>query len=232
MAIALVANTASQTNSSGTTTGSIDTTGANLLVLVLATYHPQTEAAVSDSKGNTWTGLTAKNDGTDRSRIFYVANPTVGTGHTFTCSQAGSYSAVAVSAWSGAATSSPFDVENGNSSGVTVTSLSTGSVTPSEDGELLVCGGSWGSVGSMGNVTIDNGFSVLNQLNNVFATSLGIAHGYLIQSSAAAVNPTISWVNSSIAAVTIATFKAALATKSLPPYQHSTRILQRKRMAL
>jgi len=210
MAIALVANTAAQGTTSGATTSGIDTTGANLLVVVLATYQATTEAAISDSKSNTWTGLTASHDGSvSRTRIFYCLNATVGASHTFTCSQASSFSSLAVSAWSGVITSSAFDVGNGANSFTAVTSIATNSVTPSENGSLLITGGCWASVGAPDSSSINNSFSVLNALGNVSGQSFGVLHGYRIQTTAAAVNPTISWTTLSGVSVSIATFKPA-----------------------
>ena len=60
MAIALVANTFKQSVLGATvTTDAIDTTGANLLIVLVDDF--QTDASVlTDSKGNTWTPLTAQ----------------------------------------------------------------------------------------------------------------------------------------------------------------------------
>ena len=65
------------------TTSAIDTTGATLLVALIVT--DTGGGTMSDSKGNTWTALTAHSGGTTvTGQLFYVSNPTVGSGHTFT----------------------------------------------------------------------------------------------------------------------------------------------------
>jgi hypothetical protein len=52
-------------------------------------------------------------------RLYYAANPTVGSGHTFSYTGASNFSSIFVAAFSGVATSSPFDKENGATSSAT-----------------------------------------------------------------------------------------------------------------
>src|SRR5688572_5662429 len=88
MAISILHAIGSAADSSdNATTTAVDTTGATLLVLACTWFNGTTvNPTVSDSKGNTWTGLTQQNNETATSiRIWYVnsATPTVGSGHTF-----------------------------------------------------------------------------------------------------------------------------------------------------
>src|SRR4051812_10619033 len=87
MAIGLVAHATAQYSSasSGCTSGAIDTSGANFLVASVSFLVGGTPV-LSDSKGNTWTARTTVNGGTSAIKEFYVTNPTVGSGHTFTIS--------------------------------------------------------------------------------------------------------------------------------------------------
>lgn len=120
------------------TTGSLDTTGATLLVAVVT--YTGTVTGMSDSKGNTWTGLTAYANSGVTSRIYYVNSntPTVGTGHTFTYTASGGANVINVMAFSGTA-ANPFDVENGNNSASAAT-IQPGSVTPSKDDNIVITG--------------------------------------------------------------------------------------------
>jgi hypothetical protein len=120
-------------NGSGTTTTpAIDTTGATLLV---ATCFTSVSGAptVSDNKGNTWHVLTQYGTGGSTGFVTTAysygtgSGPTVGTGHTFTCSNS---IQIFSSAWTGTVTASdPLD----GSTGAVVTSGTTGtpgSITP------------------------------------------------------------------------------------------------------
>lgn len=201
MAFSLVAHTKGAQGSS-TTTPAIDTTGANLIVVSIGTFGG---FALSDSKSNTWTQLTTRTGGSFATKIYYCLTPTVGSGHTFTLSSG--FPTVCVTAWSGAATSSVFDVENGAGS-TAVTSIVTGSVTPANANSLVIA-----SIGaadsSTGPVAISGGFTISDQgFGNTGVTESG-AQAYLIQTSAAAANPTWSGFSSSDAGAAIAVFKAA-----------------------
>lgn len=189
---------------SAPTTSAIDTSGANLLVVVAIKFAPGvTGASITDSKSNTWTSLTAQTQASDAyCQIFYCASPTVGTGHTFTWLGANTFAGVAVQAWSGANVT-PFDVENG--AGATATSLATGSVTPGQNNSLIIAG-LCASTGS-NTYAIDSGFTVTDSIDYVGGSGLGIAMAYFKQGSAAAINPTWSWITSADAAATIAVFK-------------------------
>ncbi len=197
--IRLVASTKSGTNSSGTTSSAIDTTGANLLVMVV-TYLTGGTLTVSDSKGNTWTGLTGVAASiNETTRIYYSINPTVGSGHTFTASGSSTFPGIAVAAFANADTSSPFDVQNG------AQGKQAGSVTPSTNGQVLIAG--LGQDNTNVPSAIDGGFTIQESLagsgGNYFGTNLA----YKFQSVAAASNPlwTSGQTNNDVAV--IATFK-------------------------
>lgn len=201
MAWSLIAAASAQT-----TTSAIDTTGANLIVLAVAGNN--TALTVSDNKGNTWTALTNHAVGGGNaisSRFYYCFNPTVGSGHTFSNSL--SYVATSAVAYSGADTS-PFDQENGTATGSLVSSLATGSITPSVNDELVLAAMAAGK--SATTLAIDSSMSVDTFFNPVSGVSYGGAIASLVQTTAAAINPTWSWGGTtSEAAVSIASFKAA-----------------------
>lgn len=183
------------TGASPIATGVLNTSTATLLVVVSSNFTGS--ATITDSKSNTWTDLseyTAANG--NKVKISYVVNPTVGSGHTFTAT--GNLPGLCAMAFSGVKTSSPFDQANG---AVTVGgTLQPGSVTPSENGELLITGV---SNDTSATAAINSSFTGLVQVDT-------IAMAYKVQTTAGAENPT--WSNlgggSSVAAA-IATFKVA-----------------------
>lgn len=201
MAYALLTSVAAVGGPNGGTSGAIDTTGATLLVQV-GSY--QGTITFSDSKGNTWVPLTEQNGTGGKSRIAYVLNPRVGTGHTFTTAGTSVFSGVLAAAFSGADPTSPFDQENGATSGAT-NSLATGSITPSQDNELIIAG-VW-DAGDGGVFSINGGFTIAQQNPAAGSNNYGGALAYLIQTTAAAANPTWSDTNAQMRAATIASFK-------------------------
>lgn len=190
MAIALVSSVASQATSGvPNTTSSIDTTGATLLVASLGSYSGS--PTISDSKGNTWTLLTAVTSagGVLYQVLAYVENPTVGSGHTFTPTGGNLYQGLAVAAWSGVAVSSALDQQNSaTTGGSTANTLATGSITPTTDNQLVVVG--MNNDDPLATMSIDSGFSIAVDAPYIFAGSEGSCLAYLIQTSAAAANPT------------------------------------------
>lgn len=193
-------------NTDSTTTPSIDTTGADLLVAV-CTDLGGNALVLTDSKSNTWTALTKKTNVID-TVIMYVKNPTVGTGHTFAIGSGG-YPSLEVAAFSGSDLTSPFDVENGGSTGGAA-SLSTGSITPGSANELVIAGLGTESMVGTKSITL---LAVLDQAADN-GNNFGGALAYEIQTTATARNPSWSWSGSHFAAAVIASFKAAAAAAS------------------
>jgi hypothetical protein len=207
MAIALVAETDDEGGSGGATLSAIDTTGASLLIAVLSCWAGGVSAATvpTDSKSNTWTALTARGGAAAWTRIFYSVNPSVGTGHTMTWSDASSFPVQYFAAFSGVDTSSPFDQQNGATGNAP---LSTGAVVPSTDGQLIITGFSWD--GSSGGITGPSGYTALGSYEyESGGSNEGAWAGYLIQTTAASTNPELGLVNGRASAGAVATFKAA-----------------------
>ena len=207
--IALISNTGAGSSDGGNsvTTGAIDTSGASLLVAVVADYAPEVLSVVTDSKTNVWVPLTSSDSGSPRCTIFYVANPTVGTNHTFSATEAinNTYPSICVAAFSNVATITPFDQQNGNDSGeVTASQLTTGSITPGENNEVLIAGV---AVDDVVTLTIDGGFTITNQVSHLVDEHFGMGMAYLIQTTAAAANPLWDWTGNVLVAARIASFK-------------------------
>lgn len=211
MAFALVTSgqaSGSPTDNDTFTSGTFDTTGADLLLVNVVQFEGSS-ATLSDSKSNAgWVGLTAQ-VAVGQSQLFYCPTPTVGSGHTFTLTGTNIWGLIQIQAFSGAH-ASPFDAENG-ALGTADTSIQPGSVTPSENNCLVVSGVAC-ELDSIVSYSIDAGFTITHQkdFENPYNTPGAMA--YLVQTTAAAVNPTWSWTNSRTRASTIAVFKAAAIT--------------------
>lgn len=189
MAIAHVATMAAAAGDSNddVTTGTGDTTGANLVMFFAA---GDTNYTPVDSKGNTLTGLTRySNGGATGVRIWYAAgSPTVGSSHSGSHNGPGTtdYPSLGGMAFSGAH-ATPLDVENG-SGGTGASPQSTGSITPSVDGCLVVT-----AIGTYGDATYTCSPLSVTSFAGVGAFSDGLAFGYEIQTTATARNPSWTW---------------------------------------
>jgi hypothetical protein len=118
---------------------------------------------------------------------------------------------MAVLAVSGSA-SSPFDQQNGATNGGSHSSLATGSITPSENGELIVIAG---AAGVYQPASLTTPYGILAQVIISGGQHYAVFLAFTIQGSAAATNPTITYsASSGSAAAAIASFKAAPAVSS------------------
>lgn len=200
MAIALVAHVSAHSAAGGDiTTTSIDTTGATLLVAAVSATTP----SVSDSKGNTWATAIA-GTGVPTTTMFYVKNPTVGTGHTFTGS--GTVPAICVFAYSGTDTTADVDQSSAGANTSQATAQ-PGSVTPTVNNEVIVT--AFGDFSNIPNYSVDSGFTIQEHQNYTAGAAFGIAMADLIQTTATAENPTWTPGSTGTCTAIIATFKAS-----------------------
>lgn len=188
------------------TTSSMDTTGADLLVAILNFYHIDvvSPATITDSKGNTWSTVLST-VATNYTLRQYVSRPTsVGTAHTVSWGESTdpTYPSLIVFAFSGSV-ASPADQSTGATK-ASGTTLATGSVTPTENNEVLVAGAGWDAAATP---TIDSGFSTPVQVSAVGAQHVAVAASYKIQTTAGAENPTWSSLNDGEGQANIATYK-------------------------
>lgn len=194
---------ATSTNNNDVTTPAIDTTTADLLIGWGAWDTAAGALVFTDSKGNSWNKLISRVL-TIEGSFWWCVPTSVGTGHTFTGTRTGSNPAICIEAWINAA-ASPFDQQNGNTSGVGTT-LTTGSVTPTQNDELIVAGIAIRS-GSTSISSIDSSFTIRGNVAPT-GTSDGAAIATLVQVSIVLVNPTWTVAGSgSVKAAAIATFK-------------------------
>lgn len=193
-AIALVnSSTASSGGAAISGGGSMDTSGANFIVVAVAEFGT-TPSIVSDNKGNgNYTNLASFGDaGSYRCHIAYKYNASVGAGHTFSTDQA-NFPAIVILACSGVQSASdPYDTTAGTAGAKTADSGATavaGSLTATAASSLYftVFVNSQTSTGS----TTPSGFSVTGFTNHNVANALECAAAYQISSSA--LNP--SWTH-------------------------------------
>ena len=196
MAISLVTSSAAAFGNSSATTSAINTTGANCLIMWIGAWRgtqPAPSVAVSDSKGNTWTALNGSGNSTTDGCFFYCLNPTVGSGHTATVNNSVNANWACICLMSFSGVGSVDTPQSTSVSSALVTSLATGSVTPNQANSLIVAGLQYYDFGNSGIVpSINSGFTRVAELH-LNSQAPDTCVGYLIQSAAAAVNPTFSF---------------------------------------
>jgi hypothetical protein len=185
----IVATAKETTDSANVTTTGIDTSGADLLVVAAADNGAA--PTPTDNKSNSWTGLTSYSSANGgRIQLFYSKPTSVGSGHTFTIT-AGSFPAIAAIAFSGSASSSVFDVENGVGGLLGQSTAQPGSITPGSDNELLITAVCLG--GNLGGSTlaVDSSFTKATngEVKGTSGVSYGVSIAYLIETTATAKNP-------------------------------------------
>jgi hypothetical protein len=215
MAWSLIAHAPSifvSTANSDTTATPIDTTGADLLIVVGSQYSGVAAGTVTDSKGNTWTALTAQSATPEYEQMFYCQGGTVGAGHTFAFS--GQFSSCAVAAFSGSV-ASPLDVQAGQAF-AGAGSIAAGSVTPGQNDSLIVTGLGLAVPGAAP-ITVGSGFTITDTVPPVNPNYEGVGIAYLVQTTAAAINPTWTWSGTVGVAATNAVFKPGGGPPPPPP---------------
>lgn len=197
------------------TTGTYNTTGANFVSCVVSEFASAGSTAVTDSlNGATgWNARTTYNGGSQRITIWYNQSGSFGS-ETFTATVTGAstFPSISCLAFSGS-TATPFDVENGATT-VSSTTVQSGSITPGAANELVIAALSMGTANS--SITIDGGFSTPLTTNFTGGQCEGVGVSYLIQTSAAAANPTWTMGNNSALDASIASFKSSGAAAAHP----------------
>ena len=193
------------TSKGGATTNAIDTTGADMICVNVATYN-KLGLSITDSESNTWVALSVDINSTQRNGMFYCLNPTTSASHTFTYSEPVSYPTVAVMAFSGV---SAFDSEATSTQSGASFNILSGQVTPSADGCLVIAAGSFegGTISSVG-----SGFTLQEVGPYSAGQYVGSMFAYLNQSVASAVNPEFIGSTSSLKSASTAVFTTATTT--------------------
>lgn len=195
---------------SAVTTAGVNTTGANLLVVSLNSENQTGIGFLSDSYSNTWVELTEQTlFGVALTRLAYCLNPTVGAGHTFSWGHSDTqYWAITVAGFSGVATSSAFDKENGgtNSGAATITAPS---LTPTNANSLVVSGMSYWNAQGSGIPAVSGGSYAITDAAAATGNAYPVALAYWVQTTATAAAASWSWTGNTNSTVTQAVFNAA-----------------------
>jgi hypothetical protein len=198
-------------NGSTVTTSGIDTTGADLLIVVISYYDGNgaiTSGKLSDSKSNTWVSAISQADqSTTAANFVLYSKPTsVGSAHTFTvAASAGlTYQTISVYTVSGSH-ASPLD-QTASSQGSLDTSRQPGSITPSANNCLIISGWTLITING-GSPSIGSGFTVETFVDNDGANHQAGSLASFTQATAAAINPTWTWTVPGANAATIVSFK-------------------------
>lgn len=181
MPFSLISNIGAGGTSGSCTTGSFDTTGASLIVVAVATGNSgasHKNNQLTDSKGNVWF-LVSPFESTFRCSIWISYPDSVGSGHTITYSASSSFPSVFAAAF---ACTNP-RLDKWSAAG----STSPGSVTPTGDNELFVCG--MGNIDTSTTPTVGSSFTRTDYQLYVAGTHLGGAMAYKIQTTGGAENP-------------------------------------------
>lgn len=171
-------------------TAPIDTTGADLLVVVWTGWI--NEPDIVDSKGNIWSDIPRRNNGNNLVHMKYVTGPVVGSGHTFHLKHQASTNAIVLAFIN----VKSYQSETGGTSS-NVNTLTLPSITPAVDGSLILT--VFMQDFDPGNVSVSPAeyASVLQQ--SMGWDKLGVA--YIVQGTAAASVVTWSWANNSFGQV-------------------------------
>lgn len=199
----VIASVSGALGANGGTSSDINTTGANFIVVAAAWYNGHdSDITFSDSKGNSYTQLTATSV-TDAlsTRLYWYQGTNVGSGHNFTTAGTSIFASIAVIAFNNIA-SSPFDLQSAASSS-TASTQQPGSITPSQANTVLISG--MGASSSIAvSASINSSFTI--QENLVSLISAAIAYKILFASTPT--NPTWDVTNPTNAiGATIASFK-------------------------
>lgn len=184
-----------KTNGSGGTTAAMNSASplADLIVLAISAPIGDVYVQGKDSLNNTWVNPAAAYNntaGTNRTGAPHVLAPTTGGAHTFTNQLAVSYQGIVAAAFSGVAS---MQVESGvaNTASGTSHPTATGSLTPSQDGALLISVFAPSPGASTGAVTPPTGFTLLDNTT----AGWGVWIAYEIQTTATARTPTWTTAN-------------------------------------
>ena len=181
----------------GTLAGSIDTTGASLLVMHVAftDFVGAVVVTIADSKSNVWTPGTLVARGANlRTRIWYAKAALVGTNHTFACSGSFTNPVVSVLAYKNAH-ADPFVTES--SGGGTTSPLTVAPVVPTVNGSLIVTG--WAGEAVLSDPVVSAPFTRRHFANSAASNWAG-GVGDLVQGLKASISPTWAWTGGGTAA--------------------------------
>jgi len=216
--------TAGQTN--GGTTAAINTaTGTNnFIVISVGSDRTASPPNVSDSATNTWYLAAAKIDGGNfgQSRLYFCVNCNTSATHTFTVTGTNQYISFEVASFSGMSTA-PFDpsaLSSGNCG--SCTTVQFGSITPANNNSLVISAINPTSTSTTTSMSINGGFTVIEQVQHASGLNYGSGIAYLVQTTAAAANPT--WTITGSGTFYLGGTNAAFKDSTVTPTAYSSKI--------
>jgi hypothetical protein len=188
----IIAHGAAGTTSNSTVSVTLNDTGANLDVVILPTnvMNQNVPSDLTDSASNVnWNYSRAlENTGIYGLQFAWINNPTTSATHTFSyVDSSTAFPAMAVIALAGSFGGVENCVGTANTSS---TSLATGSLTPSLANSIIITGYAENS-GASSTYSITGSFTIADQHDGTGGRA-AVGSAYLIQTSAAASNPTWS----------------------------------------
>lgn len=208
-AIALVNTALPVGGANSATTSAVSMSGSTLFAAV--TVCLSSGAVVTDSSGNSWTAATDWNANI-HAVTFWSVSPITSGSQTFTVTLTGGLCTIGVYGFSGTATSTPLDQQNGNAQFGFVSSIQPGLITTTTNGQVLIAELGFSQTNTP---TINSSFTGLQTINFSSSVNEGMAMAYLIQATAGAINPTWSFTGSFPTTTGITSFKAGSATVSV-----------------
>lgn len=175
------------------TSDPIDTTGADFIVLTTAMFDSYGNT-ISDSYGNNYGLISVPLFGAlisffAATQSYVCYNPTVGPGHTFSCTTSSKKPAIAVSAWSGVGA----DIVDGQHTSTSNTSIGYASITPPAADTLILLTLARNTASAS---SPSAGFVKIGEVDPS-ATNVGLAHGYMLTPDTSAVTPGWTWPTAS-----------------------------------
>lgn len=203
--ISLVSHTAAgSTNASTVTTAGINTTGANLLVVICVSYSAYCSTPTSSPTACSFSTYLTKYGILSYATVYYCYGFTTGSSQTFSESTSSLEPALAILAFSGSSGAS-VDQQSGLAYGCCAPSIAAGSITPGFNNEVVIS--ALGLAPTVTGLSINGGFTLVDQVAASSGLNQGIASGYLVQTTAAAANPTWSWTTNGGAVAINGSFK-------------------------
>jgi hypothetical protein len=202
VAYALISHRADNLGANGGTSGTFNSTGADLIVVAVSYNNTGAGLTLTDSASNTWTSIAIYTAAPyEELQAWYCHGPTTSASHTVSFGGASSACSVNVSSWSGSAASS-LDQHSG-AAGTGLTTQSAGSITPTSDNALVLAFCTVADANTA--TTTTSGFTPSGsdstwQTAGVSFQNNGISQDYQIQTTATAVNP--SWSSGAATAMT------------------------------
>jgi len=182
--------------------GLVNTNKANLFVAMINHLTSAGTVTLGDTingaaTGNVWIPLTTRTCGAGAytQKLYYCVNPITGPNHEFTVNSTSNMQGLFVVDAFRTANTVPFDLDI-SASGGSVTTISSGSLTPSIDGSLIIATSLVQGAATVVGIDTSSGFSA--SAISYTPARLGGGFSYKVQTSKSAENPVWTFTGGSI----------------------------------